>query len=43
LVQSDYTVFYTMVCMLLMLAGKPLLLFIACRSALKNKLFTLPA
>ncbi|MFA7379988.1 MAG: hypothetical protein WC150_05965 [Bacteroidia bacterium] len=43
LVQSDYTVFYSMICLLLMVAGKPMLLFIACRSALKNKLFTLPA
>jgi trk system potassium uptake protein TrkH len=43
LVQSDYTIIYSMVCLLLMLAGKPLLLFITCRCALKNKLFTLPA
>ncbi len=43
LAHSEYTVFYSLVCLLLMVAGKPILLFIACRSALKNKLFTLPA
>lgn len=40
LADSEYTGFYSLICLLLMVAGKPMLLFITCRSALKNKLFT---